>query len=90
MGGWEPAAEPQVPAYDTGAYRADVDLPPQPATAQRMDDEPEFRIDLSEPEFVVPEVERTVVAEPKVQGHAYELRRRRPVSPSGREAAGRD
>lgn len=75
VGGWEPAAEPQVPAYDTGAYRADAALPPQPGTAQRIDDEPEFRIDLSEPEFVVPEVERTVAAEAPAYAPAPEFSR---------------
>lgn len=75
VGGWEPAAEPQVPAHDTGAYRADAALPPQPGTAQRIDDEPEFRIDLAEPEFVVPEVERTVAAEAPAYAPAPEFSR---------------
>lgn len=66
VGSWEPAADtsPQATAYDTSAYRADVAVPPVPASAPRFDDEPEFRIDLSEPELVVPEVERFAEPEP--------------------------
>jgi pilus assembly protein FimV len=51
MGAWEPAgsSEPAAGSSKTGFESAQ-------AASVNFDDEPEFRIDLSEPEFVVPEV----------------------------------
>lgn len=65
-GGWEPAAEAgsQASAYDSAAYRAEASIPEPQVATPRFDDEPEFRIDLSEPELVVPEVEHPVELEP--------------------------
>lgn len=57
VSGWEPAspASPEPAGYETSAYRADNGFASAPSAAV---DEPEFRIDLSEPELVVPEIER--------------------------------
>ncbi len=54
---WEPAAPAAADAsnYDTAAYQPDNGFSNASA---KSDDEPEFRIDLSEPELVVPEIER--------------------------------
>jgi pilus assembly protein FimV len=51
MGAWEPAA----PSEPAGAPPKSSFESPKPASVG-FDDEPEFRIDLSEPECVVPEV----------------------------------
>ncbi|SDD17972.1 FimV/HubP family polar landmark protein [Aquimonas voraii] len=64
VSGWEPApaASPEPSAYDTSGYRADNGFA---STVQATADEPEFRIDLSEPELVVPEIERPNLTQPE-------------------------
>jgi pilus assembly protein FimV len=54
---WEPAAPAaaETSSYETSAYRPDAGFG---AASPKLEDEPEFRIDLSEPELVVPEIER--------------------------------
>lgn len=65
VGGWEPAQDlgSSSSVYEADAYDSGTPATP-PASTPSFMDEPEFRIDLSEPELVVPEVERLDQLEP--------------------------
>lgn len=74
---WEPAAPAaaptpsfQTPSFQTPSYRADSGFA---TPARTVDEEPEFRIDLSEPELVVPEIERPGAAQSQEPLQSFEF-----------------